>query len=92
MMPKKEMGQSKFTYIDENGNNIDCDILFTFDLKKTGKNYIIFTDNTVDENGNIRTYARTYDPTKETCDLGLIETEEEWKMIEGILSSLVKNE
>ncbi len=82
---------NKFTYIDEDGKKVDCDILFTFDLKKTGKNYIIFTDNTTDENGSIRTYAKTYEPGKETCDLGDIETDEEWKMIEGILSSLVKN-
>ncbi len=91
-MKNKEIGENKFTYIDENGNKIDCDILFTFDLKKTGKNYIIFTDNTKDENGSIRTYARTYEPDTEICDLGVIETDEEWKMIEGILSSLVKNE
>lgn len=82
---------NRFTYIDEEGKKVDCDILFTFDLKKTGKNYIIFTDNTTDETGSIRTYAKTYEPGKETCDLGDIQTEEEWKMIEGILSSLVKN-
>lgn len=80
-----------FTYISEDGKKVDCDILFTFDLKSTGKNYIIFTDNTTDESGNIRTYAKTYTPGVETCDLGEIETEEEWKMIEGILSTLTKN-
>lgn len=91
-MTNKEFGANKFKYIDENGREIECDILFTFDLKKTGKNYIIFTDNTVNEDGSIRTYARTYEPNKEICDLGNIETEEEWKMVEAILSSLVKNE
>lgn len=84
--------ESKFTYIDENGNKIECDILFTFDLKKTGKNYIIFTDNTTFDDGSIKTYARTYDPNSDVCDLGNIETDEEWKMIEAILASLVKNE
>lgn len=87
----KEKGPNKFTYINEEGQKVDCDILFTFDLKSTGKNYIIFTDNTTDENGSIRTYAKTYTPGVETCDLGDVETEEEWKMIEGILSTLVKN-
>ena len=91
-MSKDESLVNKFTYIDYDGKKIECDILFTFDLKKTGKNYIIFTDNTTNEDGTIRTYARTYDPTKEICDLGNIETEEEWKMVESILSTLVKNE
>lgn len=80
-----------FTYITDDGKKVDCDILFTFDLKSTSKNYIIFTDNTTDESGSIRTYAKTYTPGVGTCDLGEIETEEEWKMIEGILSTLVKN-
>ena len=88
---KKNMEPNKFTYIDEEGKKIDCDILFTFDLKSTGKNYIIFTDNTTDDDGSIRTYAKTYTPGVETCDLGDIESEEEWKMVEGILSTLVKN-
>lgn len=91
-MSNNDTYENKFTYIDEDGNKIQCDILFTFDLKKTGKNYIIFTDNTIDEDGNIKTYARTYNPNEEICDLGNIETEEEWKMIEAILSSLVKSE
>lgn len=91
-MSKDESLVNKFTYIDDDGKKIECDILFTFDLKNTGKNYIIFTDNTTNEDGTIRTYARTYDPTKEICDLGNIETEEEWKMVESILSTLVKNE
>ena len=91
-MSKDESLVNKFTYIDDDGKKRECDIVFTFDLKKTGKNYIIFTDNTTNEDGTIRTYARTYDPTKEICDLGNIETEEEWKMVESILSTLVKNE
>lgn len=85
----KEMTkENTFTCIDENGNKIECTVLFTFDMEKTGKNYIIYTDNTTDENGQIRTYASTYNPGEDESDLGMIETEEEWKMIEGILSSL----
>lgn len=87
----KEFGPNKFTYIDEEGNKTECDILFTFDLKSTGKNYIIFTDNTTTEDGKIRTFAKTYTPGLEESDLGEITSDEEWKMVEGILSTLVKN-
>lgn len=85
------MNENKFTYINENNEKIDCDILFTFDLKKTGKSYIIFTDNEKDENGLLKTYAKTYIPGAISCDLGDIESEEEWKMIEGILNTLTKD-
>ena len=88
-MPKNDK-KNYFTYIDAFGNEIECKILYTFDLKETNKNYIVYTDNTIDENGKFRTYASTYNPNKELSDLGPIETEKEWKLIEGILSNLTK--
>ena len=90
-MPKNDK-KNYFTYIDNEGNKKECRILYTFDLAKTGKNYIVYTDETLDDNGNFRTYAATYDPTKDLCDLGQIETEEEWKLIEGILANLTKED
>lgn len=86
---KTEVKENTFTCIDNEGNKIECKVLFTFDMEKTGKNYIIYTDNSKDENGQIRTYASTYTPGEEESNLGEITTEEEWKMIEGILSTLV---
>ena len=60
--------------------------------KNDNKNYIVYTDETLDENGKYRTYASTFDPSKETSELGPIETEKEWKLIEGILANLTKDE
>ncbi|MBQ1496062.1 MAG: DUF1292 domain-containing protein [Bacilli bacterium] len=90
-MPKNK-NKNYFTYIDNEGNEIECRILYTFDLEETKKNYIVYTDETLDENGKYRTYASTYDPDKELSDLGPIETEKEWKLIEGILSNLTKED
>ncbi|NLL02246.1 MAG: DUF1292 domain-containing protein [Mollicutes bacterium] len=78
----------KFTITNNEGKEIECDILFTFDNNETKKSYIIFTDNTLDENNNIKVYANTYDPEGKSLDLGPIETEKEWQLIEGILSQL----
>lgn len=89
-MPKNK-NKNYFTYIDNEGNEKECRILYTFDLVETGKNYIVYTDETKDKEGRLRTYASTFDPTKELSDLGLIETEREWKLIEGILANLTKN-
>ncbi len=90
-MPKNEKN-NYFTYIDNEGNKKECKILYTFDLAEANKNYIVYTDETLDENGKFRTYASTFDPNKELSDLGPIETEKEWKLIEGILSNLTKEE
>ena len=90
-MPKNDK-KNYFTLIDNEGNKKECKILYTFDLTDTGKNYIVYTDETIDENGNFRTNASTYEPNKDLSDLGPIETEREWKLIEGILANLTKNE
>lgn len=90
-MPKND-NKAYFTYIDAEGNKKECRILYTFDLAETKKNYIVYTDETIDENGRFNTYASTYDPSKELNDLGPIETEREWKLIEGILSNLTKED
>lgn len=77
-----------FTVIDEEGKEVQCEVLFTFDSDETGKHYIIYTDNTTDEEGNTKVYASTFDPENEKTALGAIESEKEWKIIETILDSL----
>lgn len=81
-----------FKVLDETGKEIECEMLFTFDSDETGKNYIIYTDNSLDEEGNTRVYASIFDPTKEQTVLEPIQTEKEWKIIETILESLQKRE
>lgn len=80
-----------FTVINDEGKEVQCEVLFTFDSDETGKHYIIYTDNTTDEEGNTKVYASTFDPEKEASDLGPIETEKEWKIIETILENLQNN-
>ena len=74
--------------LDENGNEIVYDVLFTFESDETGKNYIVYTDNQKDEVGNIEVYASIYDPNDPQSKLEAIETEKEWKVIETILNTL----
>ena len=77
-----------FTIVNDNGEEIKCEILFTYEDEKTKKNYMAYTDNTLDEEGNTKVYASIFNPEEENPVLLPIETEEEWKLIEGILSSL----
>ena len=84
------MEDKSFTMLNELGEEIKYDVLFTFDSEDTNKSYIAYTDNTYDEEGNISVYASTYDNDKEELVLGAIETEEEWKIIETILDTIQK--
>ena len=82
----KEPG--KLIITNNEGKQLECDVLFTFDSDETGKSYIAYTDNTKDENGNIRVYASIYDPTGENPELKPLTDPKEWKVIESILSSI----
>ncbi len=80
--------KNKFTVIDKDGKEVECEVLFTFDSEETGKNYIVYTDNTKDANGNVRVFASIYDPSKEDSELLPIKSQKEWKIIETILESI----
>lgn len=82
------MKKNSFSMIDENGNEVVYDVLFTFDNDETGKSYIAYTDNTRDDSGNVQVYASTYDPDDTEGKLEAIETDKEWKVIETILETL----
>ena len=77
-----------FTIVNDEGKEIECEILFTFDSDETKKSYIVYTDNTLDDEGSTKVYASVYDPTGQNPALMPIETEKEWLVIENILSSV----
>lgn len=73
------------TAIGEDGAIIDCDVLFTFKNTAINRCYIVYTENTYDENGNIEVFASIFDPEDKTLTLSPIETEEEWALLESKL-------
>ena len=48
----------------------------------------MYTDNSKDEEGNIKVYASVYKPNSENNELLPIETDREWRVIETILDSI----
>lgn len=84
------MNEERMTFkvFDESGKEIECEVLFTFESEETKKNYMVYTDNTTDEEGNTKVYASIYDPNATETKLIPIETEKEWKIIETILEEL----
>ena len=84
--------KTNFTVLDDEGNEVVCEVLFTFDSEETKKSYIVYTDNTTDDEGNTKVYASIFNPEEENPVLLPIETDEEWKLIEGILTSLTNSE
>ena len=80
--------ENTFKIINDDGEEVMCDVLFTFDSEETKKSYIVYTDNSRDAEGNVQVFASIYDPNKEDQKLEPIQTEQEWKVIETILNTL----
>ena len=38
-----------FKVMNDEGKEVECEVLFTFESDETKKNYIVYTDNTTDE-------------------------------------------
>lgn len=92
------MKEEKLTFklFDDAGKEVEYEVLFTFESNETNKDYMVYTDNTVDEDGNTRVYASIYEPKEdgsidENTTLKPIEDDSEWKMIETILEELQKD-
>lgn len=77
--------------IDDNGKEMEYEILVAFKWIKTNKYYIVYTDNTKDENNDLKIYASIYYPN-DSSRLDEINTEEEWQIIDDILKGMQKED
>ena len=82
------MEKNTFEVVNDDGTKVVCHILFTFDSDETGKSYIVYTDDSKDEEGNVQVYASIFNPEDPNTKLEPIESEKEWKVIETILETL----
>ena len=80
--------KQKFIVLDDKGKQVECEPLFTFESEETKKQYVVYTDNSVDKNGNVRVFASVYKVTDKGGELLPIKTEKEWKVIETILDTI----
>ena len=78
----------KFIILDDEGKEVECEPLFTFESEETNKQYVVYTDNSKDKDGNIRVFASIYKVTDKGGELLPIKTNKEWKVIETILESI----
>lgn len=78
------------TFVTEDGRRIQAMVMGAFEDDMSGKNYVIYTDNSRNESGNYNIYAASYDPEQadEEILIHAVETEEEWQRIELMLQRL----
>ena len=76
------MENNKFIFEKENGEKVECEVIFSFYAKEADRNYILFTDNTYDENNNLKVYV--YHNSSEDETLLPVEDEKEFNMVNRV--------
>ena len=78
----------KFKGTDAEGNEMDCEVLHSFDCEKTCKSYIVYTDGALNDEGKLRFFASSYTMDGENLMLEPVTDDSEWEMVENeILTS-----
>ncbi len=92
MEEKLVMENDEVVLVKKDGTKVKLDKLITFDDEGNDKSYIIYTDNSKDENGNVRVSASIVkDPKNPNSELEEIKTEREWKVIDTVLKSTMES-
>ena len=77
------MEANKIQVIDDQGNELEYEVLFTFNNDELNKQYVLYYDSSLEE-PNV--YASIYD---DEGKLFPIETPEEWEMVEEVFQSFM---
>lgn len=82
------------TIVDEQGNEVLYEILFTFDSEDFEKSYVLLFPAGAGEGEEVELEAFSYKENEGGLEgtLSPIETDEEWDMIEEVLNTFVSDE
>ncbi len=77
------MDVEKIQVIDDDGNELEFEVLFTFEDDENGKKYVLYYDANEEEP---QVFSSIYD---EDGHLYPVDTPEEWDMIEEVFNSFI---
>lgn len=80
------MEENIIVITDEDGNEVEYEILFTFDNDENGHSYVVYFDPTEDEPS---AQASIYTEDGQLLD---IETPDEWELVEEVFQAFVAEE
>ena len=82
--------QLRISTVLANGTKVDYNVILTFKSVINGNNYVVYTDNTYDQNKKIRFYVARYDKNLPTPFIGEPATKEEWNEITQVIDNVIK--
>ena len=72
-----------------NGTKINYNVILTFKSTISNKNYVVYTDNTIDSGKKLRIYAVIYNPDFISPFIEEPTTKEEWSEITRVIDTVI---
>ena len=89
---EKEEEKKIMSIVNENGETEEVEVILAFEFKDNKKEYVVYTKNETDENGNVTVYVSYVDRCSGEPKLLGIDNESEWDRIKDVLRELSKPE
>ena len=77
--------------LDDNGNLVEHNILFTFECEELGKNYIAYDGNDIGSEGEQVICVASYDPNMDLNKLEPVTDSEELKMVNDVINQIMED-
>ena len=78
------------TIIEEDGTKEEVELVISFIFDADQKEYIVYTKNEEDENGNVTLYCSSLDRSGEVPKMYGIHDDDEWARVKDVLRELAK--
>ena len=85
------MERMQFIKTDKKGNKVVCETIATYHDEDDNKDYIVYTDNTFDENNKLKVYYSLYEMLDKNIKLIEIKTNEERKIGLELVKSILED-
>ena len=74
--------------VQEDGSIDEVEVVIAFEFKDTKKEYVVYTKNEKDANGNVTVYVSRIEKNGETPPLFGVDDETEWNRVKDVLRKL----
>ncbi len=78
--------------VQEDGSIDEVEVIVAFEFKDNHKEYVVYTKNEKDENGNVTVYVSLVDRSGNEPKLLGVDDEAEWNRIKDVLRRLAKKD
>lgn len=91
-MVENQAKKKVMSIVSNDGAIEDVEVILAFEFKDNNKEYVVYTKNEKDENGNVTVYISNIDRSGNEPKLVGVENETEWNKIKDVLRELSKTE